>query len=150
MSSSAACVDASFVARLFLGPDDEVFWKVLENWQEGGGSLHAPSLLCFELANVFHRCRRAGYLSQATSELVLDAALNLPIRIDTDTSLHLAALRTAAAYESAATYDAHYLALAARLGAELWTADAKLAQNAAARGVAARLVGRAPAEAGPC
>ena len=145
MSSSAACVDASFVARLFLGPDDEVFWKVLEDWQESGGSLHAPGLLRFELANVFHRCRRAGYLSQATSELVLEAALDLPIRIDNDTSLHLAALRTAASSGSAATYGSHYLALAARLDAELWTADAELAECAASCGVTARLVGRTPA-----
>jgi predicted nucleic acid-binding protein len=142
MSSSPACVDASFVGRLFLGPDDFAFWQLLENWYAEGKTMHAPALLAHELTNVFYRYRRAGYLSSASAKLALDAALGLPITLDDDAQLHRAAMRMAA---TAATYDAHYLALAERLGAELWTADAKLARHAAGSGVTVNLVGRAGA-----
>ena len=142
MSSSTACVDASFVVRLFLGPDDDVCWDLLENWLADGGVLHAPGLLRYELANVIYRHQRAGHLSPATAELVLDAALGLPIRVEEDPPLHRAALRIAQSCGTAAAYDAHYVALAKRLGAELWTADRRLAGHAASCGVMVNVVGR--------
>lgn len=42
--------------------------------------------------------------------------------------------------ERRSAYDAAYLVLANRLGAELWTLDGPLARNAASRGLAARLI----------
>ena len=141
MSNSTACVDASFVARLFLGPDEHPFWELLESWQAEGVSMRAPSLLTFEISNVFYRCNRACYLSLAATDLALDAVLDLPIRLDDDPALHRAALRIATTCGAAASYDAHYLALAERLGAPLFTADARLARQSAGTGVVVNLIG---------
>ena len=151
MGASTVCVDASFVARLFLGPDDAGYWKVLEGWRAEGKTMSAPALVAYELTNVFYRCHRAGYLSLASARLALDAALGLPIRLEDDTDLHREAVAIAASAGSAATYDAHYLALARRLNAELWTADARLAHRAGPGGPTVRLVPKvlAPSAAMP-
>lgn len=140
MSNSAICVDASFVARLFLGPDEQPYWALLETWTGQGTTMYAPSLLAYEVSNVFYRYHRAGYLSLVSANLVIDAALGLPIRLQDDLALHRAAARIATMYQAAAVYDAHYLALAERLGAPLWTADAELARQSATTGIAVNLV----------
>ena len=145
MGTSTVCVDASFVARLFLGPDDVGFWEVLEHWRDEGTAICAPSLITYELTNVFYRCHRAGYLSLASARLALDAALDLPLRLEADAGLHREATRIAATAGSAAAYDAHYLALAKRLNAELWTADARLARESGPGGPTVRLAARSPA-----
>jgi len=140
MGVSTVCVDASFVARLFLGPDDAEFWEVLEEWHAEGTTMSAPALITYELTNAFYRCHRAGYLSLASARLALDAALELPIRLEGDAGLLRESVRIAAAAGSAAAYDAHYLVLAQRLSAELWTADARLARQAGPGGPTVRLV----------
>lgn len=127
MSSSTVCVDASFIARLFLGPDDAKYWAILDSWCAEQKSIYAPALIAYELANAFYRLQRAGRISLPAAELALDGALGLPVRLANDTDLHRAALRIASDTELPATYDAHYLALAEGLDAELWTADAELA-----------------------
>ena len=45
----------------------------------------------------------------------------------TDEDLHLSALEFASHFNLSAAYDAHYLALAAKLGIEFWTADRRSA-----------------------
>lgn len=143
MSTSTVCVDASFVLRMFLGPDDVEAWEWWEASLAEGSALGAPTLLGYEVANALHRYRRAGYLSAVTTEIILEAALALPIVLESDASLHIAALRLAGALGLSATYDAHYLALAERLGAELWTADAELVRRLEGRGPQVRLLGKA-------
>jgi len=140
MSSSTVCVDASFVVRLFMGPDDSRFWDILGGWYDQGVNIYAPGLMSYEVANAFYRYHRAGYLSQASAELAVDAALGLPIRLESDGALHRAAVRIAEAAGWPAIYDAHYLALAERLNAELWTTDARLARDVGKQGPAVRLI----------
>lgn len=60
----------------------------------------------------------------------LDIALRFEIATYEDADLRRRALKLAEALSLPATYDAHYLALAERLGAEFWTADRCLAQAA--------------------
>jgi predicted nucleic acid-binding protein len=50
------------------------------------------------------------------------------------------AMQTARRLGHPSAYDAAYLALAERLGAELWTLDGPLARNARASGFAVKLV----------
>jgi len=126
---------------MFLGPDDVEAWEWWEAALADGTDFTAPSLLGYEAANVLHRYARAGYLSAASAEIVLDALLELPIVLESDSSLHLAALRLAGHFRLSATYDAHYLALADRLGAELWTADAEVAHRLEGQGLRVRLLG---------
>ena len=141
MGSSTVCVDASFIVRLFLGPDEAAYWELLEGWNAERTSICAPGLVLYEVCNAFYRLQRAGYLSQASTELVVDAALSLPIRLESDAALLRAALRIAASAGSPAAYDAQYLALAERLGAELFTADARLARQPCDGHPTVRLVG---------
>jgi predicted nucleic acid-binding protein len=63
-------------------------------------------------------------LSQVT--LKFPAALDLPIELFGGIGLHRRALELAQSLSLPATYDAHYLAVAEDLQAELWTADRRL------------------------
>ena len=129
MNDAAVCVDASLVLRLFLGPDDAQAWERWDHWTAEGRSIHAPALLGYEVANALHRYHRAGFLSAASRDVVLDAILALPVRLETGAGLHQRALALASDLALPAAYDAHYLALARSLDAELWTADARLARQ---------------------
>lgn len=141
MGDSTVCVDASFVARLFMGPDEDEAWKLFDRWVEDEAVIHAPTLLAYELTNILHRYHRSGYLSKVSAELVRDAFSGLPLTLEPQESLGRAALRIAADTGMPATYDAYYLALAERYDAELWTADRRLATEAGAYASRVRLLG---------
>jgi len=141
MSSSTVCVDASFVVRLFMGPDDSRAWERWDAWMAGGVAICAPDILGYELANAFYRYHRAGFVSLPSVEVALDAAFSLPVRLEGGLLLHLRALRLAAEFGLKAAYDAHYLALAQHYQAELWTADSRLVGQVAARCPWVRLLG---------
>jgi len=141
MNTSTICVDASFVLRMFLGPDDAEAWERWDSWLAEGRNIHAPHLLAYEGANAIYRYPRAGHLSLATATLAVDAALGLPMTRESPLALHSAALRRAAGLCLRAVYDAHYVALADTLDAELWTADARLAREVGDSGPKIRLLG---------
>ena len=56
----------------------------------------------------------------------LRIALLMPIEYATEPSLHDQTMSFASRFNRPATYDAHYLALSEREGAEFWTADQHL------------------------
>ena len=141
MSGSAICVDASFIARLFVGPDDSRAWRLLDGWIEQDAAIYSPTLLLYELTNVFYRYHRAGYLSPASVELVLDAVSELPLRLEPHGSLVKPALRVASTLRLPAAYDAYYLALAERYDADLWTADGRLQKQTEGSGLRVRVLG---------
>ena len=130
MSSSPICVDASLVARLFVGPDAAQVWSLFDAWTAEGVQLCAPTLLVYELTNVFHKYQQRGFLSAPTAQLVQEATLGLPILLEPHTALAAGALRISTTLRLPAAYDAYYLALAEQLGADLWTADVRLKQRA--------------------
>ena len=144
MPGSTICVDASLVARLFVGPDDARAWELFDAWTEQEALICAPSLLIYELTDVFYRYHRAGLLSRATLQLLTDAVDGLPLALEPHTSLAKPALRLASTLGLDATYDAYYLALAERLDADLWTADARLKQQVGNRRPRVRLVSKSP------
>ena len=118
-------VDASAIAALLFGePEAETVAGRL-----GDARLVAPALLRFELANVcLIKSRR-----HPDQQLVLTAAFRLrdrlaveEVAVDHDGALELAAAT------GLTTYDASYLWLARKLGAELVTLDKKLAKAEAA------------------
>jgi predicted nucleic acid-binding protein len=142
MSSLTVCVDASLVVRLFVGPDDADVWRLWDEWATAEVAVHAPALLGYEVTNALHRYHRAGFLSSDSADLVLDAALSLPIRYEHSPVLLRHALRLADRLGLSAAYDAQYLAVAEHLDAELWTADKRLVRQAASGPVTVRLVGQ--------
>ena len=141
MTVSAVCVDASFVLRMFLGPDDVEAWERWDAWLVEERIIHAPQLLAYEVTNAIYRYYRAGYLGLPTAVLAVDAALGLPITRESPVALHGAALRLAADLKLPAAYDAHYVALANLLDTELWTADARLAREVGENGPVIRVLG---------
>ncbi len=132
--SNSVCLDASFVVRLLesTSPDAPAV-RLWRQWSAEGRPLVAPALLFFEVTNALHRYVRHGLARPQTARALLDQALRLGIRLYTDADLHLEALTLARELRLPAAYDAHYLALARRLGAECWTADRRLAQTVAGR-----------------
>jgi predicted nucleic acid-binding protein len=97
-------------------------------WHEAGLRPAAPTLLCYEVANALHRYVVHGVLLPNEAAAALDVALDLGITWFGDPELHRRALEMAGEHALPEVYDSHYLALAERLGAELWTADRRLQQ----------------------
>ena len=122
-NSSTVCVDANIVIQHVVSNAAEDLWKT---WAESGFRLIAPTLLYYEVTNGLYRYLKAGFFTLETVEKTLQAALALPIEVIGDAELHQRAKDLAAKYNLPAAYDAHYLALAEGLEAELWTADARL------------------------
>ncbi len=129
--SSVICVDASLVVRFLLGPQSEEIRSLWKQWNQDR-DLVAPALIHFEILNALYQYERHGKLSTDTISEAVDLALGLPIRLYSDPALHLRALQITRRFTLPASYDAHYLALAERLGTELWTCDARLVKKVGA------------------
>jgi predicted nucleic acid-binding protein len=109
---------------------DQATQKIMA-WKRAGLELLAPVLLEFEIAAVLRKAVIARWL---TTDLAIEAigrVLALNVRCLAPTAhLHERALRWADRLGHAKAHDAHYLALAAQEGIELWTADRRLAKGA--------------------
>lgn len=128
--NSPICVDASVVVRLVVAADEsERVHEIVSSWQTDRRGLAAPALLHYEVANALYRYEQMGQLAAEEVQQALDAALALPIALAGDAALHLEAVLLARRLGLSATYDAHYLALAERLGAEFWTGDRRLVRQ---------------------
>ncbi len=128
MSNSSVCVDASLVIRLIADPKDAAVRQKWEGWDTDARHIVAPTLLYYEVGNVLYRYQQADVMSESAVRLALKAAFSLPVHLYGDRALHWRALAIAQRFSLPAAYDAHYLALADRLGGEFWTADQKLAR----------------------
>jgi len=128
MDNSPLCVDANLVIRLVADPDDELIRSTWERWDAEHRRIAAPPLLFYEVTNALYRYQREGMMSPSAVGLALKAAQALPLRLYGEPELHTRALDLAERFSLPAAYDAHYLALAQWLGAELWTADRRLAR----------------------
>lgn len=129
MPNSLICVDANLVVRRFVAPANTTVQRLWDRWDEEGQPLAAPTLLRYEITNAFYQLARHGGLTPAVARQGLEAALALPITLHADEDLHREAFTLAVRLTLPATHDAHYLALAERLGVELWTADQRLANT---------------------
>jgi predicted nucleic acid-binding protein len=125
-STAAICVDANLVIRRVAEPENRLVQELWERWAAHRQPLVAPALLRYEVTNVLYRTQRAGLLSPEARRDLLAAALALPIEVHGDTALHQEAADLAERIGLPAAYDAHYLALAQRLGTEFWTTDERL------------------------
>ncbi len=127
MTEKISCIDANFVVKLVNNPSETSSYLTLwDRWEQSQTQIIAPTLLCYEVTNVFHRMRRAGQLLDTEAQQSLNNALNLPIRFYGDLQIHQQALEIAQQFNLPAAYDAHYLALAQRFQAVLYTGDKRL------------------------
>ncbi|NEP58465.1 MAG: type II toxin-antitoxin system VapC family toxin [Symploca sp. SIO2G7] len=127
MAETISCVDANFVVKLVSNPSETSSYLTLwDQWEQNQTQIIAPTLLCYEVTNVFHRLKRAGQLLDTEAQQCLNNALNLPIRFYSDRQLHQQAFEIAQKLNLPAAYDAHYLALAKQFNAILYTGDKRL------------------------
>jgi len=127
--SQTLCVDASIIVRLLLYPEDEIQsrWQA---WMDADTHLIAPTLLFYEVLNALYQYRKHDYIDDDALDSAVSTALALPIEIIGNTGIHRRAVTFARQLHLSATYDAHYLALAEHMGADLWTGDKRLATAA--------------------
>jgi predicted nucleic acid-binding protein len=113
--------DASAIVELLIDPGEagDAAGRAL-----AAARLVAPHLLPFEVANVLHRRRNAGSLSDADALTALRLFDDLPIELWPWEAL---AARAMVHGQNLSSYDASYVALAEITGAVLVTADRRLA-----------------------
>lgn len=127
MTDRLSCVDANFVVKLVNTPSETSPYLTLwDQWEQDQTQIIAPTLLCYEVTNVFHRMKRAGQLLEAEAQQALSNALSLSIRFHNERQLHQRAFDLAHQLNLPATYDAHYLALAQKFQADFYTGDKRL------------------------
>jgi predicted nucleic acid-binding protein len=123
---SASCIDAGLLIRLVVDPDDHATQAWWRQWSLAQPELLAPTLLPYEVVNGIYRLQRYGSMQPSSARAAIDAALAVPIRLIGDSDLCLRALDFATRLSLPAAYDAHYLALADRLGVQFYTLDERL------------------------
>jgi predicted nucleic acid-binding protein len=124
----ACVVDASVVAAAFFN----------EEHAERAGALlladcemHAPDLICAEIANVIWKRHGRGEIDEEEAGQLLSDFLRLPLRIAASGELAEAALQLALR-TGRTVYDCLYLALAVKTQSVMVTGDRRLS-NALAR-----------------
>lgn len=131
-------IDANIVAALVLPlPYSGPATRRVAVWKETGVILSAPLLLEYELLTILRKAVINGWLTTAAAAAAMETVSTLNIQCQfPGPELHEQALCWAERLGHSKTYDAHYLALADRLRAELWTADRRLANGAKQAGAA--------------
>ncbi len=131
-------IDANLVASLVLPlPYSSLATRRITAWKQGGIALHAPLLLEYELIAILRKAVIADWLTTDVAVEAMKKVTNLNILcVPPTVELHKHALLWAEQLGHSKTYDAHYLALADQLRAELWTADRRLANGARQAGAA--------------
>ena len=99
---------------------------LLQQLQAAQVTLHAPTLLHYELIAV---SRKAVYQRRVTAEeglIARDQLLSYPVTLHFDDALLKRGYELAEEFNRPTAYDAQYLALAEQMVCEFWTADERL------------------------
>lgn len=132
---SSVVVDANLaVFSVLKTPHSAAAAMVMDHLARHGYEPFAPGLWWYEVTSVIHRYRFAGLIPAATAYKALELLtvglgvqqVDVPVRTAFDWATRL---------RQKAAYDGFYLAAAEQLGAELWTADQALVNNAQQVGV---------------
>jgi predicted nucleic acid-binding protein len=125
-------VDASVVLKWQLEDEDDMEQALAlrdDFLLAGAVSLAAPVLLIYEITNAIHSAARRMRLTPRAATNALDNLLACEIPLHPPAPERTLKL---AQQFNVSPYDAAYLEVAERLGAELWTADRPLHRAAAA------------------
>jgi predicted nucleic acid-binding protein len=123
MSGTAVCVDAGLVLRLLLDNEDQKVLAQWKQWTNNGNAVVAPSLMAYEVVGTFRRLVTEGKLVADEAADLLGLFFKLGITFHGDEELHKEALDLATQLNLDGGDEAHYLAVAKRFRAELWTTD---------------------------
>jgi predicted nucleic acid-binding protein len=132
VSSSTIVIDANIavwaVLPIMASVDPMPF---IVQWRQQGIRLVAPAHWWAETLSTVRMAVFTKKITAAQGETAIDSLLALRVEIiATDEALCRATLKWAARLNQARAYDGCYMALAESLGAELWTADQRLANRA--------------------
>ena len=121
-------VDASFTFRLLIpSAVQSAYQEQAKRWIAEGCELVAPSLWLYEMTSALCKLARFGELDQAEAKDALALTHRLGVRlIPPDEALAHSAFEWTMRLGRSAAFDSVYVALAQRLGCELWTADRRL------------------------
>jgi predicted nucleic acid-binding protein len=128
-AASLDCVvDASVVIKLFLAEplSDEAHALLSHLAADPPARLHVPDLFYIECSNILWKYVRRFGLTEEDARLYIEQLGQLALRNTHTAELAADALEIALAHNITA-YDAAYVALSARLGLPLITADERLA-----------------------
>ncbi|MDE0098771.1 MAG: type II toxin-antitoxin system VapC family toxin [Truepera sp.] len=124
--------------RLVVDASVAIKWLVEEEGSEtatrllkGDHELHAPRLMVSEVTNALWRKARLGEIERGEAGTLAAAIAEMPLHWYDDEVLGADAARLALALDRP-VYDCVYLALAYRIGGQVVTADARLANALAA------------------
>ena len=130
--SSSVVIDSNLA--IFTVIDTEQSSLATRAWSfllSSGAIFYAPSLWSYETTSVIRKYCATGRLTEAEAEEALVILDQLQIQfVAENLKQRQAALRWAARLRQLAAYDGFYLAAAEQLGAEFWTADRSLCNNA--------------------
>lgn len=124
-SYSIVCPDANFVVN-GLRQAGQYETEIAAQWvalARDRTRLLAPTLLFYEVTNVFYQLERSGGISSDEASRLLEAATLIPFEFVEYPTIHREALEIARKYGQKATYDAHYVAVARREQIPLVTSD---------------------------
>jgi len=124
-----ACVDASVVAKWYFDEELSDRARVLERaYEEGHLELAAPDVLFYECMNILRGKAYEGQCTADEASRIAQRILGVRWQLVPGPVLAERALRLCLQRGGLVVYDAAYVALAAALGVDFWTADVRLAR----------------------
>jgi len=131
-------IDANVAVALAINlPYSELAERRITSWREQEIEIVVPGLWRYEVVSALRKAIVAGWLSPSDGIAALEDLFRLGVReVEASLETHRLALSWAARLKQTVAYDAQYLALAEQIGAEFWTADRALVNNARQTGAA--------------
>ena len=128
----AIAVDANFAIRAILPMEGKS--GILEHfvsWHQSRSKIYAPDILLPEAVSVIQRGIFDHWITEAEGQIAIEDLFRLGIElVPSDVELCQAAMAWASRLRQSKANDGFYLAVAERKGAELWTADERLRNQA--------------------
>lgn len=129
---SAIVVDASVVVRAVLPTEEKpAILERFASWHLSRSKIYAPDILLPEAVSVIRRGIFDRWITPAEGGVAVEDVFRLGVEIVlSDVGLCHSALAWAGQLGHSKAYDGFYLAVAERMGADLWTADERLRNRA--------------------
>jgi predicted nucleic acid-binding protein len=129
--SSYVMIDAGVAFKLLApNPARDAIKHLVRQWSSQQLTLCAPSLWLYEVTSILSKMVQLAELEAEDARDILDLAKGLGVElIEPEQELARTAFAWTRRLERAASYDSFYLALAERLGCELWTVDRRLVNS---------------------